>query len=43
MLGGPVAGDDLDAGIATQPVGDGHSRTVGQQVDWATAFEIDEA
>lgn len=43
VLGGPVAGDDLDAGIATQPVGDGHSRTVGQQVDWATAFEIDEA
>ena len=28
--------------MALQPVGDRHSRTVRQQVDWASAFEIDE-
>ncbi|GJE04671.1 hypothetical protein GMJLKIPL_6635 [Methylobacterium isbiliense] len=42
VLGRAVAGDDLDTRMATQPRGDGHRRAVGQQVDRASAFEVNE-
>src|SRR4051812_18176531 len=40
---GPVAGDDLDAGMRLQPGGDGLSRAVGQQIDRLVGtLEIDD-
>ncbi len=42
VLGRAVAGDDLDARMAPQPVGDGRPGSVGQQVDRASMVEIDE-
>lgn len=42
VLGRAVAGDDLDAGMAPQPVGHGCPGSVGQQVDRASTVESDE-
>lgn len=28
--------------MASQPIGDGHSRTVGRRADWASAFDLDD-
>ncbi len=42
VLGRAVAGDNLDAGMAPQPVGDCRPSSVGQQVDRASTVEIDE-
>jgi len=42
VLGRAVAGDDLDIGMAPQPVGEGRPGSVGLQVDRASTVAIDE-
>ena len=39
---GPVTGNDLDAGMLTQPGGQGLRLPIGQQVDSCVAFQVDQ-